>query len=78
MAILLPSTNSRKLIGVITRLARAVALAGNVDRVKAFELAVNIEPAFVGKPEGECVIALCLLLLRALGVSDTSDHLRIS
>jgi len=71
------SANNLAIEAAILAVARAHARLPGVDVTRAKALAARIDGVMAGAMTAECVVALVIQLLRAIGVTDAADESRI-
>lgn len=69
--------NNATIVQAVVAVARAHARIPGVDYTRSIELARKLDVQLAGHINGECVIALSVQLLRALGVADPADSSRL-
>ena len=72
------SKHNAAAIDAIHAIAHAHAKLPGFDVTRAKALAVQIDTVMAGVMTAECTVALCVQLLRTLGVADFADESRFS
>lgn len=68
---------NRSAVRTLLGIARSYTRTFLVPPRDATALALRLEPLLIGRMNGEIVVALTILLLKALGVADAFDESRL-
>jgi hypothetical protein len=72
------SAHNRRAIDAVIAIGRAHARLPGFDRPRALALVGKLDAAMDGVRTMECIVALVMQLLRALGVNDFADESRFT
>ena len=71
------SANNVAIEAAVLAIARAHVRLPGVDVARVKHLAVEIDRALTGHMTAECTVALCIQLLRSIGVADPANESRL-
>ena len=74
---MLKTRNNEKIAAAIVAVARAQMRYPGASPIRVIELARKIDPLLAPYMQAECTAALCVLVLKAIGVLDWADTSRL-